>query len=497
MGTYFHASDTRPLSISNVDNRLLASAARLAWEPILEKWISKHQRGFLKGRVMLQNVIDIDWTAMTVSLKSEHGALVLFDFKAAFPSVSHPFLIKCLDLLGLPSEAMNFVNTMYNDNKCHVRMHGHDFPGFSLQGGVRQGCPLSPLLFAACVDILLRMIVHEVPDCECKAFADDIAAILTDWWQQSPILERVFHEFEQISNLALNIAKTVCIPLWTKGLGEVRVRTPQLIPRWANVGVDVKGTYLGFVVGPGKGTGSWDKPLKKFRDRVARWSRIGGGMQLAALAYNVFALSTLLYIAQLEPVPEFVIQEERRLVLAMFPGPGTWITPEDLWCLKDGFGFAKCPQSLTFVARAAKFRVSTLGCHFDCKFVSSHRLRRLGHDNIFSRSHALRNVTMQSDYLDRVSMWNGWYRHNYCKVLVDNIQWLKSKGITTSSIYPKIIPNEAIWSAEDVCKIKRELQRYTLRAIKDAIGPQVVERMRNKVERWRGIHYGLSGLPGK
>jgi len=104
---------------------------------------------------------------------------------------------------------------------------------------------------------------------------------------------------------------------------------------------------------------------------------------------------------------------------------------------------------------------------------------------------------MQSDYLDRVSMWNGWYRHNYCKVLVDNIQWLKSKGITTSSIYPKIIPNGAICSAEDVCKIKRELQRYTLRAIKDAIGPQVVERIRNKVERWRGIHYGLSGLPGK
>ena len=40
-GTYFHPGDTRPLSISNTDNRLLASAARIAWEPILERWISK------------------------------------------------------------------------------------------------------------------------------------------------------------------------------------------------------------------------------------------------------------------------------------------------------------------------------------------------------------------------------------------------------------------------------------------------------------------------
>ena len=290
LGTYFHPKDTRPLSISNVDNRLLASAARVAWEPILERWVSKCQRGFLKGRVMLQNVIDVDWVAMTVSLKSEHGALVLFDFRAAFPSVSHPFLMKCLELLGLPQEAMNFIRTMYNSNKCYVRLQGHDFPGFSLHGGVRQGCPLSPLLFAVCVDILLRMIVHVVSDCTCKAFADDIAAILTDWWKQGPLLERVFHEFEQISSLSLNISKTVCIPLWVKGVGEVGTKTPQLIPRWATICADVKGTYLGFVVGPGKSTGSWDKPLQTFKDRVGRWSRIGGGHAVRCLGIQCLRL---------------------------------------------------------------------------------------------------------------------------------------------------------------------------------------------------------------
>ena len=53
------------------------------------------------------------------------------------------------------------------------------------------------------------------------------------------------------------------------------------------------------------------KSQKKITDRVARWSRVGGGMQYAALAYNVFALSTLLYVAQLEYVPHHVLQTER------------------------------------------------------------------------------------------------------------------------------------------------------------------------------------------
>lgn len=179
-GTYFHAGDTRPLSISNVDSRLLASAARLAWEPILESWISQSQRGFLKGRSMIHNILDVDWHAMTVSLKAPKDALLLFDFKAAFPSVSHAFLLRCLHALGLPKGVMNFIGSMYSHNRCVIRMQGQDYPGFCLQGGVRQGCPLSPLLFAVSVDILLRTIVHELPGCVCRAFADDIAAVTTD-----------------------------------------------------------------------------------------------------------------------------------------------------------------------------------------------------------------------------------------------------------------------------------------------------------------------------
>ena len=188
---YFRAEATRPLNVSNMDNRLVTSAVRLVWEPMLERWVSKMQRGFLKGRQMLHNVLDIDWKAMCISLKHSNGALVPFDFRAAFPSVSHDFLLACLRALGFPKHAMCFIMSMYNNNICKIKVGGRLFHGCAMLGGIRQGCPLSPLLFAVVVDILLRMLEHMIPSSYSRAFADDIGTLVTDgtmmlpFWRES------------------------------------------------------------------------------------------------------------------------------------------------------------------------------------------------------------------------------------------------------------------------------------------------------------------------
>ena len=59
-GDYYTAADVRPLVLVNTDNRLIASAMRIHLEPIFNTCISHHQRGFLKGRSMLANIVDIE-----------------------------------------------------------------------------------------------------------------------------------------------------------------------------------------------------------------------------------------------------------------------------------------------------------------------------------------------------------------------------------------------------------------------------------------------------
>ena len=224
VGDYHAAENTRPLSIVNTDNRLIANAYRLKWEPVFNTWISQYQQGFLQGRSMLSNVVDVDFEAMTVSLQHAQGAVILFDFKAAFPSISHRYLFRVLQHIGLPEHAMRLVESLYDKNRCVIACGGSSFSGFPMHAGIRQGCPLSPLLFAAVVDLLLRRLASMFPGELLRAFADDTAMVVKDWWAISTSLASVFTKFGAISGVDLNIPKTVIIPLWPTQLESFRSR---------------------------------------------------------------------------------------------------------------------------------------------------------------------------------------------------------------------------------------------------------------------------------
>ena len=162
--------------------------------------------------------------------------------------------------------------------------------------------------------------------------------------------------------------------------------------------------------------------------------------------------------------------------------------------MKEQLGFAKSAQSLACSARAAKLRVATLGCHFHTKLVTSRHLRRLDPDNIYSRWYSLRAAMRETDHIDRIIDWASWYEHNYCRVLVENVQWLQSKGITASSIYCDITASSAQhFEDKALCKIKIQFQRRALRAIKLVVAPNAVERLRYKLSHWHASvwnHWG-------
>ena len=139
----FDAASTRPLAIGNTDNRLMCGAARIRWEAIFNEWVSPIQKGFLKGRSMLSNVIAVDHEAMRVSLQCEAGAIILFDFRAAFPSIEREFLMKSLRWIGMPARQVQFIETIYDRTVVKIKAAGGEGDWFAMTRGIRQGCQLS------------------------------------------------------------------------------------------------------------------------------------------------------------------------------------------------------------------------------------------------------------------------------------------------------------------------------------------------------------------
>ena len=102
-----------------------------------------------------------------------------------------------------------------------------------MSSGVRQGCPLSPLIYAVVAESLLDTIEARCPDAFVRAYADDTALVLKDFWGSAPALVDVFDTFERISGLRLNTAKSFVIPLNASTFHDSERRKLREVPSWA------------------------------------------------------------------------------------------------------------------------------------------------------------------------------------------------------------------------------------------------------------------------
>jgi hypothetical protein len=153
--------------------------------------------------------------------------------------------------LSLPLEVISVAKAIYHDCKCLIKIGGSTFEGFRMMSGVRQGCPLSPLLFVLVVDILLRELDDVTRGCETciRAFADDVGLVINDMCTHLPRIIQTYESFAAFSGLALNLQKTIVIPHLGTTLGEARDKLAVASPKARHMTFSFWGPYLGFCGG--------------------------------------------------------------------------------------------------------------------------------------------------------------------------------------------------------------------------------------------------------
>ena len=83
--------------------------------------------------------------------------LVFLDWAKAFDRVRIPKLIRALERMSVPEPLIKAIKALYRRPRFVVKLNGKTSDAKEQQRGIRQGCPLSPYLFA----ILMHVIVHD------------------------------------------------------------------------------------------------------------------------------------------------------------------------------------------------------------------------------------------------------------------------------------------------------------------------------------------------
>lgn len=187
-------------------------------------------------------------------------------FKAAFPSVSHGYLHHVLSALGVPDSVCHFICNLYFSYRCQVIFADVAIEGFPIGAGIRQGCPISTLLFALVVDIVLRHIQRSFPSPIISAFAYDSALVVEDVAEALPVLHNIFGDLELVAGLTLNRRKCVVILLWPPSVEQVRRGITTRFGDWAQISVGHSRIYFGVVVRPCSVDKFWDKAVNKYLD---------------------------------------------------------------------------------------------------------------------------------------------------------------------------------------------------------------------------------------
>jgi len=337
----------RPVSLLNVDYKIATKAIANRIKPLLPKLVHPDQTGFIPGRYIGENIRLIEDIFEYTDKHQLSGLCLMVDFQKAFDTLDWKFMERALRAYKFGGGLIKWVQVFYKDVKSTVINNGYSCGWFPVKRGVRQGCPLSTMLFVLSVELLAAAIRKDssiegitVAKKEIKLtqFADDMTAFVRNVTSAAKLIN-LLHSFGKVSGLCMNNSKTKAIWL---GSSKMSRKTP-LPVEWTKQPTRVLGIHISY--------NERQNVLQNFENRLKAMQSafsVWGGRDLTILGRSLITksigVSKLVYAASMTTVPMGIVNEADKLVKRFIWGHRT---PKVKWrCLVNDYsrGGIKAPD---------------------------------------------------------------------------------------------------------------------------------------------------------
>ncbi|KAM1304224.1 hypothetical protein ACFX2F_021920 [Malus domestica] len=214
----------RPIALANFSFKIITKILADRLSPIAAHIVSPQQNAFTKGRSIVDPIILTSECMNLLDRRCRGGNIAIkFDIRKAFDTLDWGFLLRVLDAFDFSAGFVDWIYSILTSAHLSVFINGSVEGFFPCSRGVRQGDPLSPILFCLAEEVfsrgLTRMVEADLIDTfsvpmgiappSHVLFADDIMVFMRGTKRSMRNLMRFVEEYSLNSGQCINKLKSL------------------------------------------------------------------------------------------------------------------------------------------------------------------------------------------------------------------------------------------------------------------------------------------------
>ena len=223
-------TDFRPISLIHSFVKIITKALALRLAPFMNSIVSTNQSVFIKKRNIHDNYLAVRNMARRFHRNRNPTLFFKLDIAKAFDSVRWDYLLILLQKLGFPGRWREMIARLLSTSCSRILLNG--VPTWPIQHdrGLRQGDPLSTLLFVIAIDPLKKLlnlatergifskVRGHAPGIRVSLYAHDAALFLLSVKREVSSLAELLNLFGEATGLKTNFQKSTVMPIHCNGV---------------------------------------------------------------------------------------------------------------------------------------------------------------------------------------------------------------------------------------------------------------------------------------